>query len=99
MVLFIAPLRQCQAGRCFVIGRLLLVALLTFSLFSTTVLAEPTVTQVEEVCSLVHNLVGTTGCQPVVVGFTELGTHKRRDGKHDRLTACRTLIESASRVR
>jgi len=56
VVLFVAPFRECQAGRCFVIVRLMMVVLPTFSLFSTTVLAEPTVAQVEEVRSLVHNL-------------------------------------------
>jgi hypothetical protein len=54
VVLFIAPLRQRQAGRCFVIVRLMMVVLLTFSLFSATVLAEPAVAQVEEVCGLMH---------------------------------------------
>jgi len=54
VVFFIAPLRKRQACRGFLIGGLMMVVLLTFSLFSTTVLAEPTVTQVEEVCSLMH---------------------------------------------
>jgi len=56
MVLFIAPLRERQTYRCFVIGGLMMVVLLTFRLFSTTVLAEPAVAQIEEVCGLVHNL-------------------------------------------
>ena len=56
MVLFVTPFRERQAGRSFVVGGLVMVVLLTFSLFSTTVLAEPTVAQVEEVRSLVHNL-------------------------------------------
>jgi hypothetical protein len=54
VVFFIAPLRQRQTCRVFLVGRLMMVVLLTFSLFSTTVLAEPTVAQVEEVCGLVH---------------------------------------------
>jgi hypothetical protein len=54
VVLFVAPFRERQAGRCFLVGGLMMVVLLTFSLFSTTVLAEPPVAQVEEVCSLVH---------------------------------------------
>ena len=54
MVLFIAPLRQRETCRGFVIGGLMIVVLLTFSLFSTTVLAEPSVAQVEEVCGLMH---------------------------------------------
>ena len=55
MVLFIAPLRQRQTCLGFGIGGLMMV-LLTFSLFSATVLAEPAVAQVEEVCGLMHNL-------------------------------------------
>jgi hypothetical protein len=55
VVLFIAPLRQRQTCLGFVIGGLMMV-LLTFSLFSATVLAEPAVAQVEEVCGLMHNL-------------------------------------------
>jgi len=55
-MLFVAPFRECRAGRCFVIGGLMMVVLLTFSVFSTTVLAEPSVAQIEEVCSLMHNL-------------------------------------------
>jgi hypothetical protein len=68
VVLFIAPLRQRQTCWSFAIVRLMMVVLLTFSLFSTTVLAEPTVAQVEEVCGLMHNLAvsfvlrRTTGC-------------------------------------
>ena len=56
MVLFVTPFRERQAGRSFVVGGLVMVVLLTFSLFSTTVLAEPAVAQVEEVCGLMHNL-------------------------------------------
>jgi|GEM_PF-2974765 len=56
MMLFIAPLRERQACLCFVIGGLMMVVLLTFCLLSTTVLAEPAVAQIEEVCGLVHNL-------------------------------------------
>jgi hypothetical protein len=55
VVLFIAPLRQRQTCLGFVIDGLMMV-LLTFSLFSATVLAEPAVAQVEEVCGLMHNL-------------------------------------------
>ncbi|HEV8134877.1 MAG TPA: hypothetical protein VGP85_09385 [Pyrinomonadaceae bacterium] len=54
-MLFIAPLRQRQTCLGFVIDGLMMV-LLTFSLFSATVLAEPAVAQVEEVCGLMHNL-------------------------------------------
>jgi len=56
VVLFIAPLRQRQTCWGFAIVRVMMVVLLTFSLFSTAVLAEPPVTQVEEVCGLMHNL-------------------------------------------
>ena len=54
MVLFIAPLRERQTYRCFVVGGLMMVVLLAFRLLSTTVLAEPTVTQIEEMGRLVH---------------------------------------------
>ena len=58
MVLFVAPFRERQAGRSFVVGGLMMVVLLTLSLFSTTVLAEPPVAQVEEVCGLMHSCQG-----------------------------------------
>jgi hypothetical protein len=61
VVLFVAPFRERQAGRSFVVGGLMMVMLLTLSLFSTTVLAEPPVAQVEEVCGLMHKQ-RTTGC-------------------------------------
>ena len=54
MVLFIAPLRERRAWRSFVIGGLMMVVLLTFRLLSTTVLAEPAIAQIEEMCGLMH---------------------------------------------
>jgi len=43
MVLFIAPLRERQTRWCFAIRRLMVVVLFTFSIFRTTVLAEPAI--------------------------------------------------------
>ena len=56
MVLFVAPLRERQACWRFAIGGLMMVVLLSFCLFSTTVLAEPAIAQVEKVCGLMHIL-------------------------------------------
>jgi hypothetical protein len=61
VVFLVAPFRERQAGRIFVVGGLMMMVLLTFSLFGTTVLAEPSVAQVEEVCGLMHKQ-RTRGC-------------------------------------
>jgi hypothetical protein len=92
VVLFIAPLRERQTGGCFVIGRMVMVVVSTFSLLSTTVLAEPTVAEVEEMCGLVHS------CRRISYDRL-LACRGSIEDQHDRLRACRTFAVRVSVAR